>query len=89
MLNQYEVDDKTAGGGVEASAAEAGDENEKVSRPVLKSLKVTKSHKNVVKTRQKILKGANYTSKIVSSFKAMPTAIMTSSLVKVALCWFS
>lgn len=77
MLNQYETDDKAGGVG----DPEAGDENDKAGRAVLKSLKVTKPHKNVVKTRQKILKGANYTSKIVSSFKAVP--MMTSALVKV------
>jgi len=87
--NQYETDDRTAGSTVEVRETDGGadiegKENDKASsRAVLKSLKATKSHKNVVKTRQKILKGANYTSKIVSSFKAMPTAsIMTSSLTK-------
>ena len=89
-------DHEGAVGGIGACADESLDKAAAASRAaVLKSLAKTakmnpSSHKNqVVKTRQKILKGgANYTSKIVSSFKgasggssALP--LMTSALVKV------
>ena len=107
MLNQYEVEDKTVGGGIggdpEGAAVAVGgigtcaDESldkaaasrAAVLKSLAKTVNVKNPHKNqVVKTRQKILKGgANYTSKIVSSFKgaggssALP--LMTSALVKV------
>ena len=103
MLNQYEIEDKTAVGGSGGGVEHEDDSLDKAAAAaasraaVLKSLAKTvhvknpQSHKNqVVKTRQKILKGgANYTSKIVSSFKgaggssALP--LMTSALVKVVL----
>ena len=106
MLNQYEVEDKTVGGGVggdpegaavvggigtcaDESLDKAAASRAAVLKSLAKTVNVKNPHKNqVVKTRQKILKGgANYTSKIVSSFKgaggssALP--LMTSALVKV------